>query len=143
MPTPEQTKAIQRYCIEIWGQGNLDAIDDIFTADCIRHGPDLEGGAFQRADGHKELVRMYRTALPDLHVAADTIVGEGNVVLTRWSAVGTNNGPILGAAPTGKPFKVFGFWMHRFEGNQIAEEWATWDTHGFLQQIGVAASAAA
>lgn len=80
---------------------------------------------------------MYRTALPDLEVPVETIVGEGNIVLTRWTAVGTNNGPLLGSVPTGKPFKIFGFWMHRFEGNKIAEEWATWDTHGFFQQIGV------
>jgi hypothetical protein len=33
--------------------------------------------------------------------------------------------------------KIFGFWMHRFEGDKIAEEWAIWDTHGMLQQIGV------
>jgi len=60
---------------------------------------------------------------------------------SNWTAVGTSNGPILGAAPTGRRSTVFGFWMHRFEGDQIAEEWATWDTHGFLRQIGLAASA--
>jgi hypothetical protein len=25
--------------------------------------------------------------------------------------------------------------MHRFEGDRIAEEWATWDTNGMLQQV--------
>ncbi|HKN38011.1 MAG TPA: ester cyclase, partial [Acidimicrobiia bacterium] len=68
MPTSEQTKAIQRYSIEVWGQGNLDAVDDIFTPDRVRHGPVLEGESFQGAKGHKELVTVYRTALPDLHV---------------------------------------------------------------------------
>ncbi len=58
-------------------------------------------------------------------------------MITRWKATGTNTGPLLGAAPTGKPMKIFGFWMHRFEGDKIAEEWATWDTHGMLQQVGV------
>lgn len=136
MLTEEQAKAIERYSTEVWGQGNLDAIDEIFTPDRIRHGPDLEGTS-EGAKGHKELVTLYRTALPDLEVPIEAMVGEGDIVLTRWAAWGTNNGPILGVAPTGKPFKVFGFWMHRFEGNKIAEEWATWDTHGFLQQLGV------
>jgi hypothetical protein len=27
--------------------------------------------------------------------------------------------------------------MHRFDGERIAEEWAVWDTHGFLRQIGI------
>ena len=143
MPTPGQTRAIERYSVEVWGQGNLNAIDDIFTRDCIRHGPDLEGAAFQGLKGHRDLVTMYRTACPDLKAPVETMVGMGNVVLTRWSAAGTNTGPILGAAPTGKSFSVFGFWMHRFEGDQIAEEWATWDTLGFMQQIGVPVSGAA
>jgi steroid delta-isomerase-like uncharacterized protein len=136
MPTNEQAKAIERYSTEVWGQGNLDAIDEIFTPDRVRHGPDLEG-ASEGAKGHKDLVMLYRTALPDLKVPIEEMVGEGDIVLTRWAAWGTNNGPMLGLAPTGKPFKVFGFWMHRFEGDKIAEEWATWDTHGFLQQLGV------
>ena len=42
MPTPTQTRAIERYCSEVWGQGNTDTIDAIFTADHVRHGPDLE-----------------------------------------------------------------------------------------------------
>jgi steroid delta-isomerase-like uncharacterized protein len=136
MPTGEQAKAIERYSTEVWGQGILDAIDEIFTQDRIRHGPDLEGTS-EGAQGHKDLVMVYRTALPDLKVPIEAMVGEGNIVLTRWAASGTNNGPMLGIAPTGKSFRVFGFWMHRFEGNKIAEEWATWDTHGFLQQLGV------
>jgi steroid delta-isomerase-like uncharacterized protein len=136
MPTQEQAKAIERYSTEVWGQGSLDAIDEIFTQDRIRHGPDLEGTS-EGAQGHKELVMVYRTALPDLKVPVEAMVGEGNIVLTRWAASGTNDGPMFGIAPTGKPFRVFGFWMHRFEGNKIAEEWATWDTHGFLKQLGV------
>ena len=136
MPTQEQAKAIERYSAEVWGQGILAAIDEIFTQDRIRHGPDLEGTS-EGAQGHKDLVMVYRTALPDLKVPIEAMVGEGNIVLTRWAASGTNNGPMLGIAPTGKSCRVFGFWMHRFEGNKIAEEWATWDTHGFLQQLGV------
>jgi predicted ester cyclase len=44
---------------------------------------------------------------------------------------------MMGNAPTGKSFTIFGFWMHRFEGDKIAEEWAAFDTHGFLAQLGV------
>ncbi len=70
MPTTAQTRAIERYC-EAWGQGNTDTIDDIFTPDHVRHGPDLEEGGFQGNDGHKELVGVYRTAFPDLQVPAE------------------------------------------------------------------------
>lgn len=111
-------------------------LDELFTRDCIRDGPDFEAGAFRGVDGYKQLVSVYRTAMSNLQVPAETIVGSGNIVVAYWTGTGTNDGPVLGNSPTGKSCKVFGFWMHRFEGNRIAEEWATWDTHGFLQQIG-------
>jgi steroid delta-isomerase-like uncharacterized protein len=137
MPTQEQAKAIERYSTEVWGQGNVEVVDDIFASDYVRHGPDLEGASFDGTKSLKELVALYRTALPDLKVPIEAMVGEGDMVVTRWGASGTNDGPMLGVPPTGKPCQVFGFWMHRFEGDKIAEEWVTWDTHGFLQQIGV------
>jgi steroid delta-isomerase-like uncharacterized protein len=137
MPTPAQAQAIERYSTEVWAQGNLDAIDDIFASDYVRHGPALEGGTSEGAKSLKELVGVYRTAFPDLQVPVEASTGEGDVVITRWSATGTNTGEMLGIPPTGKPIEIFGFWMHRFEGGQIVEEWATWDTHGFLAQMDV------
>jgi steroid delta-isomerase-like uncharacterized protein len=136
MPTEQQMNAIERYTTDVWSKGDLDAIDEIFTADRARHGPDLEGTS-EGVAGHKELVTLYRTALPDLRISIEAVVGEGDNVVTRWRAQGTKLGANLGAGPTGKSCDVFGFWMHRFEGNKIAEEWAVWDTHGFLRQIGV------
>ena len=136
MSTQSQLNVIDRYTTDVWSKGDNDAIDEIFTADRVRHGPDLEGTS-EGAAGHKELVALYRTSLPDLVLTIEAQVAEGDTVVTRWRAQGTNLGPTLGIPPTGRPFDVVGFWMHRFEGEQIAEEWATWDTHGFLQQIGV------
>lgn len=136
MPTEQQMRIVERYAIDVWSKGDLDAIDDIFTADRVRHGPDLEG-TFEGAAGHKELVVLHRTPFPDVTFTIEAQVGEGNIVATRWRAKATNLGPTGGMPPTGRPCDIFGFWMHRFEGGRIAEEWAAWDTHGLLQQIGV------
>jgi steroid delta-isomerase-like uncharacterized protein len=137
MPTPAQAKAIERYSTEIWGQGNLDLVDEIFASDYVRHGPDIEGEFLNGAKSLKELVTLFRTAMPDLKVPVVNIVGEGDIVLSRWVAKGTNTGELLGLPPTGLGGEVGGFWMHRFEGDTIVEEWATWDTQGYLAQIGV------
>lgn len=137
MPTPTQVRAIHRYSTEVWGQGNLDAIDDIFAPNYVRHGPALEGGTTDGPKGLKDLVTLFRTSMSDLSVPVENIAGDGDIVLTRWSATGTNDGELLGLPPTGKSCDVIGFWMHRFEDGKIVEEWATWDTHGFLEQIGV------
>lgn len=136
MTTEQQANIIDRYATDVWSKGDLDAVGEIFTADRVRHGPDLEGVSVGAA-GHRELVTLYRTSLPDLTITVESQVGEGDRVITRWRATATNLGPTLGIPATGRSCDVFGFWMHRFEGDRIAEEWATWDTHGFLQQIGV------
>jgi steroid delta-isomerase-like uncharacterized protein len=136
MPTEAQRTVIERYTTDVWSKGDLDAVGEIFTADRVRHGPDLEGTSVGSA-GHKDLVALYRTSLPDLSITVESQAGDGDSVITRWRATGTNLGPTLGVPPTGRSFEVIGFWMHRFEAGRIAEEWATWDTHGFLQQIGV------
>jgi steroid delta-isomerase-like uncharacterized protein len=133
----ERAMTVQRLQDEVWGQGNLDAIDELFSPDFIRHGPDIEGGLIQGPDPFKQLVTMYRTALPDLKAPVEAQVVEGDTVVTRWTARATNQGPLLGTAPTGKPIQVGGVYIHRFEGGRIAEEWVYYDTLGFLQQLGL------
>jgi steroid delta-isomerase-like uncharacterized protein len=136
MTTPAQAGTIERYSVDVWSKGDLDAVAEIFHTGSVRHGPDFEGTT-EGAVAHRDLVATYRTSLPDLVVTVEAQVGDGDLVITRWRATGTNLGPTLGIAPTGRRCEVFGFWMHRFDGERIAEEWATYDTHGFLRQIGV------
>jgi predicted ester cyclase len=42
----------------------------------------------------------------------------------------------MGTAPTGKQIAVPGVLIDRIVGGQIAEEWASYDALGMLQQIG-------
>ena len=136
MVSEQQKDVIERYVTDVWCKGDLDAIDEVFTADRVRHGPDFEGNT-EGAAGQKESVKLYRTSFPDLTVSIEAQVGEGDLVVTRWRATGTNSGPTMDVPPTGNSADVWGFFMHRFEGAKIAEEWAAWDTHGLLRPLGV------
>lgn len=136
MATDQQLNTIDRYITEVWGKGALEAIDEIFTADRVRHGPAFEG-THTGAAGQKDVVTLYRTAAPDLAVSIEAQVGEGDLVVTRWRVTGTNLGPTLGVPPTGGSADIWGLWMHRFEGNKIAEEWAAFDSQALLQLMGV------
>jgi steroid delta-isomerase-like uncharacterized protein len=139
MATDQQLNAIDRYITDVWGKGDLDAIDEIFTADRVRHGPDFEG-THEGAAGQKEIVTLYRTSTPDLVVSVEAQVREGDLVVTRWRATGTSLGATLGVPPTGTSGDVWGFFMHRFEGDKIAEEWTAFDSHALLQLLGVSMS---
>ncbi len=63
-------------------------------------------------------------------------IAEGDTVVTRWTATGTQHGPLPGLPPTGKSAKVMGIWIHRLAGGKIVESWNVWDTLGMLQQLG-------
>jgi len=79
---------------------------------------------------------MYRSSYPDLVVPIEDQVAEGDKVVTRWTARGTHRGELMGTAPTGKQIVVPGVLIDRVVGGQIAEEWASYDALGMLQQIG-------
>lgn len=137
MSIQEQLATIGRYADEIWSQGNIEAIEEMFTADFVRHGPDIEQGPIQGVEGMKQLVMMYRTVFPDLTVPLEAHADENGMVFTYFTYSGTHQGAFLGVEPTGQSMNGFGFWRHRFAGSQIAEEWAMYDALGILTQAGI------
>ena len=127
---------VQRLLDEVWGRGDLAQVEQIFSGSFVRHGPNSLEGEIQGRDGFRQLVTMYRTAFPDLQVPSEGQTAEGDIVVTRWTARGTHHGNLVGLAPTGRPITVAGVIIDRFSGGQIAEEWATYDSLGLLQQVG-------
>jgi steroid delta-isomerase-like uncharacterized protein len=89
-------------------------------------------------DQLKTNVQMYRTAFPDLTVKADEVTAAGEKVLVRWTARGTQKGPFLGAAPTGKQVRTQGITVYTFKNSKIVEEWTQWDALGVIRDLGIA-----
>jgi steroid delta-isomerase-like uncharacterized protein len=136
MSTSTDNKSIARRAMdELWTQGNLAAVDQLYTDDCVFHdlgNPDDISGR----DGLRQYARMYRTACPDLRCTLEDVVAEGDRVAVRWEARGTHRGDFMGVAPTGKQLSFRGIQMQRIVNGRIAEEWAGFNTLGALQEIG-------
>jgi steroid delta-isomerase-like uncharacterized protein len=133
----ENEALVRRYFEEIWDNGNLELIDELFTTNFVRHGPvGTEGGEVRGLEGFKDLVSSYRTGLPDLRIPIEDLIAEGDRVVTRWTAYGTHQGELLGNAPTGNQASVTGILVDRVSGGKIEEEWVAYDTLHFMQQIG-------
>lgn len=98
----EENKAlIRRYFEEVWNKGNLAFVDENMASSYVNHDPALAG--FPQIQGFKQRVTMIRTAFPDFHFTIDDMVAEGDKVVTRWTARGTNRGAFMGIPPTGRP----------------------------------------
>jgi steroid delta-isomerase-like uncharacterized protein len=74
-------------------------------------------------------------AFPDLTIAIDELVAEGDNVVWRITASGTHHGPFQGVPPTGKAVKFGAHYSFRFEDGKIVERWSTLDRLSLLVQI--------
>jgi predicted ester cyclase len=115
--------------------GDLSAVDEHFTADYQVHAPGvppLPPGpyAFKRAVG------LFRTAMPDIHVTIEDLVGEDDRVFGRFTTRGTHTGPLMGIPPTGRPVTVYEWVCHRFEDGKVAESWIGDNVPRILLSIG-------
>jgi predicted ester cyclase len=135
----EQAKAlVLRHPEEVWSRGNLAAVDELFAPEFVGHHPGQPD--WVGPEGVKEIVTRTRTAFPDFVETVHDIVADGDRVVTRFTAAGTNLGPLGGAAPTGRRISMEEMGIFRVVGNRIAEKWGVIDRQGMLDQLGLTLS---
>jgi predicted ester cyclase len=124
---------VRRFSDDVWGLGDLTAADEILAGDLLEHNP-LPGQGPGR-EGHKQVVRLFRSAFPDLRVTTEDLVSEEDRVALRWRAEGTHRGELMGIAPTGKRVTLTGIEIVRIAGGKIVERWAEDNGQMVLQQL--------
>jgi predicted ester cyclase len=65
------------------------------------------------------------------------MIAEGDKVMTRLSAYGTQTGELFGIPPTGKQIRMTAIAVHRIANGKIVEHWSELDNLGLMQQLGV------
>ena len=141
-PVLEANKEIgRRVLLEIWSQGRFDVIDDLYAPDYVDHvnrGPEPE--EVHGPEGLKAAVTLFRSAFPDLQYTVDDVLAERDLVMTRFSASGTQRGEFLGAPPTYRRITYTGIDVNRVVDGRIVESWVQYDALGLLQQVGLVPS---
>jgi len=135
-PTSEQqkNKAVARaFFEEVLGQGKLEKYSESHAPDFVAHGTEHD---YTLADD-MAAAREERGAMPDMQIAVNHMVAEGDMVAVRWTAWGTNTRPGMGLPATGKKIKVSGMTLFRFKAGKISEEWSEWDMLSVLEQAGL------
>jgi steroid delta-isomerase-like uncharacterized protein len=124
----------RRITDEVWTQGKLDLIDELFAADCISTDP--TNGEIRGTKALRSLIEGYRAAFPDMKMTADLVLAEGDWSVVHWTATGTHTGELMGMAPTAREATVSGVQFNRIAGGKIVEARGVFDALGMLQQIG-------
>jgi predicted ester cyclase len=86
------------------------------TPDFFDH--DGPGGKPTGVAGDEQMMLAMYALFPDLHITIDEMIAEGDKVVCRNRWHGTN-------AKTGRKIEFHGFVEWRFDGDRIAERWAT------------------
>ena len=83
----------------------------------------------------RQAAGMFRQAMPDWHSDVEELIGEGDLVVERFTASGTHRGELMGVEPTGKVIVLRGIQIFRIEGDKIVERWGRLDEVGLLRQL--------
>ncbi|MFW5905868.1 MAG: ester cyclase [archaeon] len=127
---------VRRIPTEIFDDGNVDLVDELFAEDFVGHVPPVPG-ELHGPEGFEGLVRAFRTGFPDLNHPDIHLVGDGDTVVARLTGTGTHGGEFLGIEPTGERMETTAMEMYRLDDGEITEAWLNVDMLGLLQQLGV------
>jgi predicted ester cyclase len=124
---------IRQYIEQVWGQANDTADQGLLAPDYVDHTPP-PGIAPDRA-GHRENLRIFRTAFPDAQFSIDDLIGEGDTVVARWAMHATQQGPFYRIPTTNRRCTLTGIDIYRLVGGRIREVWHEQDVLGMLRQL--------
>jgi steroid delta-isomerase-like uncharacterized protein len=110
-------------------------VDEIFEPDAIISTP--RAIKTSGPDAIKEVFSVLHHAFPDLHVAVESLIAEGDEVVARNTVTGTHRGEYLGMPPTGRRITYDEVFIVRFANGRIVESWGIVDVLAQMRQLGV------
>lgn len=127
-------KAAVDTVMKAWDTGNVDQLDEVLADNFTRTAPQ-SARPVDGPDGLKQAIRELRDEYRDFHIVNEENHFHDDIAFVRWTVTGTrsNEGEVTSA---GKPVKVSGLTMFRFEEGRIVKEEIYFDTLGWLQQLG-------
>lgn len=147
MQRTENATIVRQLIEEAWNRGNLDVCDELLAPSFVGHNagtPDQRGIAES-----KQFIAAYRAGFPDLRLAIDELISEGDACVARITATGTHTGPLALAPdmptipPTGKRATVQVQAIQHLTNGKVSEVWSISDTLDMLKQLGVLPALAA
>ena len=134
MSIEENKSLATRVMEEIFSQGDLNSMSELFAPDMVIHDPDKE---LRGRDQAQQGIFRLRAAFPDLRYTVLDQIAEGDKVVMRFQGQGTHLGEFRGYAPTQKKMTYTGIVILRFSGGQVIEHWGVSDVLGMFRQLGL------
>ena len=131
----DQNKETARRVVDALNRHDYAVVDELFAPDVLAHhpyGPPMKGLA-----SLKEYMVALRQAFPNFTITVHQVIGEGDQLVSKYSATGTQIGEFMGIPASGKTINVVAVNILRFANGQIVDDWEIWDQFGMMQQLGL------
>jgi steroid delta-isomerase-like uncharacterized protein len=135
LSTQENAVVIRRFAEEVITRGDIESAAQFVWEDVVEQVP-LPGQG-PGLEGLKDILRIMRSAFPDLDFSIKEQIAEGDKVASRFEWEGTHEGEFLGVPATGRRVRVWGIVIDRLEKGRIKDTRIIMDTLGLMMQLGV------
>lgn len=137
----ENKQTVSAFITALFTDGDLAAVETYLAADFVDHDPPF--GSAGGCEGMRGAGAMFRAAFPDWHSDLGQLIGEGDLVVERFVASGTQRGEVMGVPGDGRTVWLPGINIFRVRDGEIVERWGRLDELGLLRQLGLVPAAAA
>ena len=127
--------ALNERILQIWNQGNLALVDEVYTAQVVRYDAGWPH-PIRGLDALRSHFQFYRSAFPDIDMIIQETIMEGDKIVWHWTLTGTNTGPMGEAPATGKEVRLSGISIGRIVDGKIAEMGDFYNQASLLLQLG-------
>jgi steroid delta-isomerase-like uncharacterized protein len=133
---------VRRHFEVMWNQRDTSCVDSLMAEDFVEHGAapfaSEAPGRVHGPEAMRGTVEWLTDQFPDLTMEIEAIVAEGDLVVARVRARGSNLGRLNGfLPPSGKTFDYAQSHWFRVADGRLAEHWATRDDLTAMLQLGV------
>jgi steroid delta-isomerase-like uncharacterized protein len=133
--TEEDAKVLGEKMLKIFNKGDLALIAEVFAPEAV-----VRNSAFSaEIIGHeaiKNFVESTRVSFPDLNIAVDDSIIQGDKMASLWTLTGTNTGPIGTLPPTGKKVHYTGISVAYVKNGKVVKQIAVNNMLETLTQLG-------
>jgi len=126
-----QAEEVLRGIYKAINTGDLALLDQFVAPDYVEH---TEG--YHGVEPFRQQIAAFRAGFPDLNVAIDDVLTDGDRFASRTTITGTHTGDLMGMPATGRHVSVEAVDVGRVENGQAKERWGGLNMYSLLSQLG-------
>jgi steroid delta-isomerase-like uncharacterized protein len=128
----DNIELITRFELE-FRAGDQETIDELCAPGFVDHNPRPDHEP--TLTGFKEKIAYMCSCFPDLKEDLQEVVGNGDIVATRWVLTGSQKREFMGIPANGQMIRVEGMNFYRLKDGRVTDIWTQFDGLGMMQQL--------